>query len=187
MGRDKAALLLHGRTLLARAVDLVRRAGGEPLVVGPVSVEALVPGCRRIDETESGGPRPRGGPLPALRHGLAVGGAPKVFALACDLPCLPEALVRFLIDAADRYDAVVPRAGGLLQVLAAAYTTACIPAIDRQLEAGERATHRFLDAVSLRVIEEPDLMPFGGGEIFLNVNRPADLARAEARLAGSEA
>jgi molybdopterin-guanine dinucleotide biosynthesis protein A len=187
MGRDKAALLLTGRTLLARAVELVREAGGEPLVVGPVSVQALVPGCRRVDEAEGPGRSQRAGPLPALRHGLATCGTRKALALACDLPFLPAALLRFLIDEADRYDAVVPRTAGHLQVLAAAYTTACVGAIDRQLDAGERATHRFLEGVSLRVIEERELMPFGGAEIFFNVNRPEDLARAEARIAGKRA
>lgn len=184
MGHDKVAQLLCGRTLLARAVEVVREAGGEPVVVGPASLEALIPGCRRVDEADGPGRSQRAGPLPALRHGLAICGTRKALALACDLPFVPAALLRFLIDEADRYDAVVPRTTGLLQVLAAAYTTACIEAIDRRLGAGERAMHRFLDDVSLRVIEEGELMPFGGAEIFFNVNRPADLARAEARIAG---
>lgn len=184
MGRDKAAVLLNGQTLLALAVEVVREAGGEPLVVGPASVGALVPACRRVDEAEGVGRSQRAGPLPALRYALATCGTRKAIALACDVPFVPAALLRFLIDEADRYDAVVPRTAGLLQVLAAAYTTACVAAIDRRLGAGERALHRFLEDVSLRVIEERELMPFGGAEIFFNVNRPEDLAHAEARIAG---
>ena len=42
MGADKAALDIGGRTLLEWAVERVRRAGGEPLVLGPPRDAAAV-------------------------------------------------------------------------------------------------------------------------------------------------
>ena len=180
MGRDKTALKLGGTTLLVRAVDRVRQAGGEPLVVGPPRSPAEVGGSRQIDESDRGSGVGRPGPLFALRCGLAECGTPLALAVACDVPLVPVPFLRFLVEEAERYDAVVPRAAGTLQVLTAAYTPACLEAIDRELHSGGRAVHGFLSRVRARVVEPEELLAFGGEGVFLNVNTPEDLARAEA-------
>ena len=183
MGRDKALLRLAGRTLLERAVDLVRSAGGEPLIVAPDRPGYEVGSARRVDETVDG--EEGSGPLPALRHGLMLCGASGLVALACDLPLVPAALLSRLARGLEGHDAVVPRSGGVLQVLAAAYAPACLPAIERCLLSGERSVHRMLAGVRARILEEDEMRPYGE-EIFLNVNTPADLERAEALLRRGE-
>ena len=115
MGRDKALLRLGGRTLLERAVDLVRAAGGEPLIVAPERPGYSMGPVRRVDETGGGGEG--AGPLPALRQGLMLCGCSGLVALACDLPLLPAGLLSRLAAGLPGHDAVVPRAGGILQVL----------------------------------------------------------------------
>jgi molybdopterin-guanine dinucleotide biosynthesis protein A len=183
MGRDKAGVRLGGRTLLERAITRVREAGGEPLIIGPPWPAPEMLGARQSDESEGASEADsRQGPLPALRHGLAICGTPIAVALACDLPLVPPGLLRMLAEEAGRFDAVVPRAGGELQVLAAAYAKACLGAIDQHLASGARSVHGFLDRVRVRVLEGEELRPFGGEEIFLNVNRPEDLALAEERV-----
>lgn len=180
MGRDKAMLLIAGRTLLDRAVGTVREAGGVPLILGGRREAAGLAGVRIEDEGDAGGGRV--GPLNALRHGLRVGGTRVVLALACDLPLVPPDLLRFLADECERHAAVVPRAAGELQVLAAAYAVSCLEVIERRFAAGERSVHRVLQEFDARVIEGDDLRRFGGDEMFLNVNSPPDLARAESIL-----
>ncbi len=181
MGRDKALILLRGRTLLERAVQVVREAGGAPLIVGARRPAAGVEGVRWEDETAGTGER--AGPLPALRHGLTSCGTRVAVALACDLPLVPAALLRFMAAEADGHDAVVPRAAGEMQVLAAAYTSACLPAMTRHLESGSGSVHGFLGEVDCRILEDKDLRRFGGGDMFLNVNTPEDLERAGSILA----
>lgn len=180
MGRDKALLRLGGTTLLERAVDRVRRAGGEPVVVGPPRSRLPLPGVRRLDEAADGSLRE--GPLAALRFGLRATGAPFALALACDLPLLTEALLRRLAAEAPAWEAVVPRAGGELQVLCAAWGRGCLPAMDAGLAAGERALHPVLGRLRTRYLEEAELAACGGAGMFLNVNTPEDLARAAAVL-----
>ncbi len=185
MGRDKALLRLGRATLLERAVDTIRAAGGTPLILGPARPgrdAGRTEGVRFLDETTVG--ESGSGPLAALRVGLQAGGG-RVVALACNLPLVPAALLGLLADAVERHDAVVPRAQGELQVLAAAYAVSCLPAIDRQLRSGRGAVHGFLADVRCRILEEEELEPFGGAGIFLNVNTPADLARAEKLLEGA--
>jgi len=191
MGCDKAGLAIGGVTLLERAIGTVRAAGGTPLVLMPPRPAVMLHGARSIDETDGGAP---GGPLPALARGLraAASGDPvmtrsaaggPVAALACDLPLVPASLLRALVDLPGEWDAAVPRAGGILQVLAAAYRPACLPVIETALAAGDRSIRRWLGGVRLRVIEEEALRPHGGSAIFANVNTPEDLARVEADLA----
>jgi molybdopterin-guanine dinucleotide biosynthesis protein A len=181
MGRDKALLRLGGATLLERAVGLIRDAGGEPLIVAPDRPGYEAAGARRVDE--AAGDAASSGPLAALRHGLRACGASTVVALACDLPLVPPALLRHLAATVSRYDAVVPRASGELQVLAAAYAARCLPALDRCLNEGRYSVHGFVSEVRVKFLDRQDLEPFGGEEIFLNVNEPSDLARAEVLLA----
>jgi len=181
MGTDKAVLTIGDRTLLQHAVDRVRAAGGEPIVLGPTRGHDEVAGARQIDDRVDGVPQ---GPLLALQRGLLALASPgRAVALACDLPLVPAALLRHLAQAGEIWDAVVPRSGGELQVLSAAYGRECLPAIDRSIARGERAVHLFLKEVRHRVLEEDALQPFGGPEIFMNLNTPADLALVRARLA----
>lgn len=184
MGRDKARIAIGGRSLLERAVDLVRASGGDPVLVGPPRVDLPLAGVPRLDETEDG--TPPAGPLAALCHGLAATGADRVVALGCDQPLLTPGLLKMLVRHSESYDAVVPRAAGELQVLAAAYTRACLPAMEELLAAGRRALHDLVPRVRARLLEAADLQSCGGPGIFLNVNTPEDLARAEAALAGTE-
>ena len=185
MGEDKALLKIGGTTLLRRAISLVRAAGGRPCVVGRERPAAQVAGVRQIDEVRESG-RPAAGPLVGLRWGLASGGTRHTFALACDLPLLSADLVRYLVNETARFDAVVPRSGGKLHVLAAAYTTECLPAIDRCLASGRLAVHQFLEEVRTRIVEEEDIDRFGSPDMLANVNTPDDLKRVAALLVEEE-
>ncbi len=181
MGSDKALLKLGGATLLQRAVMLVRRAGGEPIVIGRHRPPDQVDGARQIDEVSLSG-RPASGPLLALRWGLAGCGADRALALACDVPFVTVDLIRYLIDRCEGVDAAVPRCAGKLHVLAAVYSAACLPVIERRLAGGERALHAILQDLRVRIVEADDLARFGGSRLLDNINTPEDLVRAEAIL-----
>ena len=177
MGRDKALVALAGRTLLERAVATLLEAGGAPLVLGPPRETPGIAGVRFLDEAAEGGERL--GPLLALRDGLRACATRVAVALACDLPLIPSGLLRYLAAEAENHAAVVPRARGELQVLAAAYSSSCLNMIERRLASGRLSVHGFLEEVAVRFVEGDELLPFGGEDVFLNVNTPDDLARAE--------
>jgi molybdopterin-guanine dinucleotide biosynthesis protein A len=185
MGRDKALLEVGGETLLQRAVALVRGAGGTPIVVGRLRPPEQISGARQIDEASSGG-RPACGPLMALRWGLAECGTERAMALACDIPFITADLIHYLLAQSEGVDAVVPRCGDLLHVLAAVYMRDCLPAIDRRLAAGHRSVHRLIDDLNARIVEEDELARFGGARLLDNINTPEQLARAQAAVEAEE-
>jgi molybdopterin-guanine dinucleotide biosynthesis protein A len=174
MGRDKASIVLAGRTLLERAVAAVRRAGGTPLVLGPPRPDLDRLGAKLLDDEGAG-------PLAALRMGLQAARGP-AFALACDVPLLPSEAIAFLVAGLSPARAVVPQAAGKLQVLAAAYGEGALAAFDDAIAAGEASVQAAVQRLDPRVVPVEDLGAWGDERMFLNVNSPEDLRRVEALL-----
>lgn len=100
-GRDKPGMPLRGRPLIERVAAAVADAG-RLIVVGPER-----PGLPDALFTRER--PPGGGPVPALRAGLALVTAPRVALLAADLPFLTPAQVGPLRAAAES-----SRAGAVL-------------------------------------------------------------------------
>jgi MobA-like NTP transferase protein len=108
-GADKPGLVIGSMTMAAAVTSAVAAAGARKVVlVGPPRPElseltATLPGRLTVTRENP----PGGGPVPALRAGLAEVTAPWVAVLAADLPFLRAADVRELLAAA----AQGPRSG----------------------------------------------------------------------------
>lgn len=187
MGGDKAGVLLGGRTLLERAVEIVRAAGLEARVCARATTPLPpVPGLdfdaiwrEPADEGRADAPHP----LAGLAHAAAAAGEP-VVALPVDLPLLPAAVIRGL--------AAGPRVGTRPAVLAAdgrpaALVTRVGPAHAAALAAAAARgapTLRTLVSLGAELIELVDLDPTADAvRALTNVNHPDDLARVERLLA----
>lgn len=178
MGRDKAALAMDGETLAARAARHLRGACARVVVAD--GGRGLVPGLPCLPDAPAAGPA--GGILGAAR---AWPGIP-LLVLACDLPRVPEALLRELaaagLDAAEAAapDWVVPRWERGLEPLCALYRPAALAALARAVERGTAAPHRLAQTGELRIrfFEGERLRRFGEpADLFLNVNTVQDLER----------
>jgi molybdopterin-guanine dinucleotide biosynthesis protein A len=105
-----------------------------------------------------------------------------VLCVAWDLPFVPAALLRRLADGLSDADAVVPESDGRrgLEPLCAAYGPACAAPIRSALARGDRRAIAFHDAVRVARLSLADVLQYGDpGVLFLNVNSPDDLVRAE--------
>jgi molybdopterin-guanine dinucleotide biosynthesis protein A len=165
MGGDKAGAQLAGRPLLAWAVEALRAAGLDDVVV-VAKRSTLLPAVEAAVWHEPDEPRH---PLAGVAYALERGG--EVLTLPVDLPLVPAAVLCDLA-AADLGDApaAIVRAGGRLQPLVGRFTPAA------RLRPEGRATEAVL-ALGPVVLEV-------GGEGFQNVNSPADLEQLS-RSAGS--
>ena len=155
--------------MLDRVLAATRPVCGRLVVVGPARRTAVA-GVGFVQE-----PVPGGGPVPAVATGLeAIGGSdPFVLVLAGDLPLLSAADLVRLVDrlaAGPAVDAAAADDRGRPNPLLAAYRPAAI-------RGGARAGAPAADLLPARVATV-DL----GEDATLNVNRPADLARAVALL-----
>jgi molybdopterin-guanine dinucleotide biosynthesis protein A len=101
---------------------------------------------------------------------------------ACDMPFLSAGLLGRLAEDAEADEVVAPESESRrgLEPLCAFYGAGCRAAIEAALDRGDRAVISFFPNVRLRVIPLAEVARFGDPELlFLNVNTPEDLERAE--------
>jgi len=174
MGTDKAFVMLEGRTLLARALEVCRTVTSDVRIVGdrkrfapfaPV-VEDVFPGC---------------GPLAGMHAALRASQTDWNVLLAVDLPFVSPALLHFLVAQARQGEAMVtvPRAGKGWQPLCAVYRRAFADAAETALRAGRYKIDALFDDSPIRPVVEEDLRRAGfSPEVFRNLNTPEELADA---------
>jgi molybdopterin-guanine dinucleotide biosynthesis protein A len=174
-GRDKSALVVDGRTILDRQIELLGTLTDDVLVVGGPPTRAVGPARAVAD-------RVRGcGPLGGLDAALAAARGAATLVVACDMPSLTAPLLRYLLACADSADAVVPRTERGYHPLCAVYTAACRAAVADRLAARRLAMTGLFDALRLRVVAADELARFGDPDRLLaNVNTPDDFRTLEA-------
>jgi molybdopterin-guanine dinucleotide biosynthesis protein A len=169
LGRPKAGVTLAGRTLVERAVDALLARCDEVIVVSRPGI--ALPRLSVPVVHDRPGPD---APLTGIATALAALSAPDALVLACDLP-----LAGPLLDALAQLPPGTAAAGaerGRLQPLCARYPRErALAACERLLAAGALPAKGLLEALGAAAVEAP-------GDALLNVNAPADLARAEEAL-----
>jgi molybdopterin-guanine dinucleotide biosynthesis protein A len=193
MGEDKAWLDWHGQPLLAHTCGLL--AG---CLEGPVVVVRSTPGQSLpplpADVLVVDDPQPGHGPLMGVAGGLAAAGraAEVAFVCATDLPLLHPAFVRCLVAALgdtgpDPVDVALPVVGGRWHPLAAAYRTTLAEDARAAVLSGDRKVQDFVASRRHLLLDErrllADLAVAAADpqlESVVNVNDPAELARARA-------
>ena len=177
MGRDKARLRLRGGSLVERAVERLREVVGEVLVADRGL--GLVPGRRSVADGAGAGP------VAGILGAAAERPGRDLLVLACDLPEVPEALLRHLADPVAE-DVHLPRWSRGIEPLCALYHPAALAFVSAEVAAGRLALHAMLrpDRLRVRYLEGSHLEAFGTPQrLFLNLNTPQDLeqlTRAEA-------
>jgi molybdopterin-guanine dinucleotide biosynthesis protein A len=164
-GRPKASVELLGVTLVERAVGLLEPRCARVVVASRPGVP--LPPLAVPVVLDRPGPD---APLVAIATGLAALEAGDVLVLAADLPLAGPALDALL--ALPPGVPVVAAEAGRPQPLCARYPRErALAAAERLLAEGRLAARGLPDALGATRIEP-------GGDVLLNVNTPADLARA---------
>ena len=175
MGMEKAFVLLEGRTLLARMLDVAQSVTREVRIVGdpakfqpfaPV-VEDVFPGC---------------GPLGGIHAALRSSQTDLNLILAVDVPFVSFAFLQFLITRSrdSATTVIVVRTSRGLQPLCAIYRRAFADIAERALRAGRYKIDALFEDGQTRVIGEEELRVAGfSPELFRNLNTPEDVAGAK--------
>ncbi len=180
-GSPKADAPLSGASLLEHARDLLSPLTTRLAVVGGDSGSASRVGLDLVpDET------PGLGPIGGLATALSLAqreGLDGSFVLACDTPLIEGALLRDLLALWDGHSVLVPESKGPLGVepLCGVYPVAALPQVLAASRASDRSMGALLDGVTLRALPLSRVQQHGDPDVlFLNINRPGDLSRAEA-------
>jgi molybdopterin-guanine dinucleotide biosynthesis protein A len=181
MGQDKRYLIVGEQTLLERGLGVLRSMFHEILVViaqdsPPLKIDARVVGDLVSDCGSLGG----------IYTGLTQATTPYIFAVACDMPFLNQAVIAQFTDRRDTADIVMARLAARLHPMHALYSKKCLPAMEQMIAARQLKIQGLLSHSSLRVqyITEADLLSIDPSwRSFHNVNTPADLEAACSLLA----
>lgn len=178
MGQDKGLVQLAGRPLVQHVLDRVRSLGDELWITTNRPESYAFLGVPTASD-----PEPGLGALAGLRTALRAARADTVLVVACDMPFLQPALLRYLLSRAGEADIVIPRRGGEFEPLHAVYQRTCLPALEAALARGEARMISFFPDVRLLPVDPPQLAAYDpAGLSFFNINTPDDLSQAERQL-----
>jgi molybdopterin-guanine dinucleotide biosynthesis protein A len=173
MGTDKAFVMLDGRTLLARALDVARAVTSEVGIVGDAAkfaafapvVEDVFRGC---------------GPLGGIHAALRASAVELNLMLAVDLPFVSPALLEFMAVRACSSSAVVTvaRVGGW-QPLCAVYRREFVDVAESALRQGRYKVDLLFEVVETLAITEDELVAAGISlRAFCNLNTREEVEAA---------
>lgn len=183
MGEDKRFLTVAGATLLDRCRYVMASVFPEVLIITAQDSPPLDGGGCPVYQDVI----PHCGSLGGLYTGLQRSSHERIFVVACDMPFLQPAMIRFFVALDPAADIVMARVANRLQPLHAVYGKRALPCLE-QMALGGRL--RIQDAVSdpaltCRIVEPREWSHLDREACsFRNVNTPDELeaARAEAAM-----
>jgi len=170
IGGDKCTVELAGRPLVLYPIDSLRKVCEQVVVVA--KQDTKLPQLAGVAEVWIEPDEPQH-PLAGVVHALRTASARRILVLACDMPLVPEALLRALLAAADGPGAVAC-SRDIAEPLCACYTRQALKGLE-QFEPGARAID-VVDGLGVAHVEWDD------ADAVLGVNAPEDLIRAQALL-----
>jgi molybdopterin-guanine dinucleotide biosynthesis protein A len=178
-GEPKALLEVGGRRIIDRVADVLRAVTDDLLIVTNTPEAYASLGCRMVPDMF-----PDGGSLGGIYSGLRAAPGDAAFTVACDMPFLMPEVARLVTGRASLADVVVPVSGGRFETLHASYAKSCLGCIEQRLRDGRLKITGFFHEVRVLTVPEDEVARFRGPDlVFMNVNTPAELARARAMAA----
>jgi molybdopterin-guanine dinucleotide biosynthesis protein A len=170
IGGDKCTVELAGQPLVLYPIHALRRVCEQVVVVA--KQDTVLPQLAGEAEVWVEPDEPRH-PLAGVVHALRMASARKILVLACDMPLVPEELLRALLKASTDMGAITC-CREIAEPLCAVYTRQALQGLE-QFEPGQRATD-IVEALGVAHVEWDD------ADAVLSVNAPEDLIRAQALL-----
>lgn len=185
LGQNKILETIGKRTLLERVISKISQLCREIIVV--TSTEQTVPqsisspSLKIVPDISPGK-----GPLVGIYTGLKASNYWYNLVVACDMPFLNQALLRYMIQLSTNYGMVVPRLDNLVEPLHAVYSKDCLAAIEDMIKLNELSVNKLMGLVRVRYVEADEIDWLDPQHLsFFNINTKADLEKAR-KLAGND-
>jgi len=174
-GQDKSRLVVEGRTIIVRQVDVLQRVAQDVFVVGaePGRYDDL--GLRTYPDVIAGV-----GAIGGIYTALAAATADAVIVVACDLPFLESRLLARLVELSGGRDGAWVRAAHGVEPLIACYRRRVAPLVRARIDGGHLKAGDLSAVLDLAELGPEDLATYGQPDRLLaNINTPEDYARVQ--------
>jgi molybdenum cofactor guanylyltransferase len=171
MGQDKAWLMLEGKPLIARQIELARGLGAEEVFLsGRAGTDYDSLGCRVLRDRVVDA-----GPLAGIESALAAISSPLLLVLAVDLPRMTALPLRRLLVCCTETRGAIPRFNHQPEPLAAVYPQSALQVVRELLDHGRYAARSFAERCAEFDLAAFIDLPEEQSACFENWNAPADV------------
>jgi molybdopterin-guanine dinucleotide biosynthesis protein A len=171
-GANKALSLIRGERLIERLARAMREVAPETLLVTNTPEAYAFLNMRMVGDLVSGC-----GPLGGIYTALKSIRTPLSLCVACDMPFVRPAFLRYMVEAAPGYEVVVPVSDHGEEPLCAVYHTRCLSVIEPRIQAGQYKITGFYDRVRVKRITTEETPLYDPWMLF-NVNTREDYEEA---------
>ncbi len=179
LGYNKAFAMINKQSLIERVIDRLSSISRTILIVTNQDQINLIQ-VARLKGKIVVDLLPDGGPLAGIYTGLEYSNTYNNLVVACDMPFLNTALLRYLFDLAPNFDAVVPKIGNNIEPLHAMYSKNCISYIKPMLHTGRLQTWKLFNLVNTRYVTKYEMVKYDPLCMsFFNVNTGGNLIVAK--------
>ncbi|MFC2013784.1 molybdenum cofactor guanylyltransferase [Chloroflexota bacterium] len=185
LGRNKVLEIIGNKSLLERVVNSISSFKSDIIIVTAsgqsVPRFASYPRLKVVTDIYHGK-----GTLGGIYTGLITTETFYNLIVACDMPFLNQDLLRYMVQLAPGFDAVVPRIGHFVEPLHAIYSKNCLAAVEKLLREGNLRARDIFPLAKIRYVEAEEIDMFDPRHLsILNINTETDLEEAR-KLAKGE-
>jgi molybdopterin-guanine dinucleotide biosynthesis protein A len=174
-GQDKGRLVVEGRTIIVRQVEILQRLAAHLFVVSHDPARYADLPVTVVPDRVAGL-----GAIGGIDAAVHAAGTDRVIVVACDLPFLTAELLGRLVDMTAGHDGAWVRTSRGVEPLVACYAGAARARIAAQIAAGRLKAADLGDVLRMAELASPELDTFGAPDRLLaNVNTPGDYARVQ--------
>jgi molybdopterin-guanine dinucleotide biosynthesis protein A len=173
MKSNKALLPFDGERFIERIYRQLSAIFRETLLVTntPELYRALP--CRKVPDIYPGM-----GALAGIHSALMHSETSYIFAVACDMPNLKQAVIRRLVGRINGQDVIIPESDGGLEPLHAVYGKGAIPVIEEQLSNGNKKIVECCKLLTTTVLTKEEIGLLDPDfRSFRNINTPEEYFR----------
>lgn len=180
MGKNKSLLILNGKTVIERVVDLMKSVFSQVIIISNTPEDYIyinIPIFKDVYEYK--------GPLAGIHSGLYNSKTEANFIISCDIPLMTEKMIKYIVDYKTNDLITVCKADGFIQQLVGKYSRAVLPVVEDLLQQSTKeigcqeqtkekcAVLSLLDKVGVNIIEAEKLAIYQK-YLYYNMNRTED-------------
>jgi molybdopterin-guanine dinucleotide biosynthesis protein A len=174
-GQDKSRLVVEGRTIIVRQVEILQRVARPVFVVGGAPGRFADLDLAVLPDAIAGA-----GALGGIYTALTVDGPDAVIVVACDMPFLDAGLLRRLVQMSAGHDGAWVRSARGVEPLLACYRRRARSLIRQEIDAARLKATNLSHVLQMAEMSPEEVALYGSpARLLANLNSSDDLARVQ--------